>query len=127
MASSCSSLYNLEVALSVYSSEDRENARRARDLLFGVQNSRKAREGMFAGLLDPAIVERKRTAEERLRAAAARSPQAREIVPAWDRIAEAQQIIAQNALQYRQHLVQHRAYDSSGRGGKGKARRRAPA
>ena len=94
-------LYNLEVALSVYSSEDRENARRARDLLFGVQNSRKAREGMFAGLLDPAIVERKRTAEERLRAAAARSPQAREIVPAWDRIAEAQQIIAQNALQYR--------------------------
>jgi len=112
-------LYNLEVALSVYSSEDRE-------------------------MLDPAIVERKRTAEERLRAAAARSPQAREIVPAWDRIAEAQQIIAQNALQYRllegangfhsilfniarQHLVQHRAYDSSGRGGKGKARRRAPA
>jgi len=94
-------LYNLEVALSVYSSEDRENARRARDLLFGVQNSRKAREGMFAGLLDPAIIERKRTAEERLRAAAARSPQAQEIVPAWDRIAEAQQIIAENALQYR--------------------------
>jgi len=56
---------------------------------------------MFAGLLDPAIMKQKRTAEEQLRAAAAQSPQAQEILPAWDRIAEAQQIIAQNALQYR--------------------------
>lgn len=93
-------LYNLEVALSAYSVEDQENARRARDLLFGVQNSRKAREGMFAGLLDPAIMKQKRAAEEQLRAAAAQSPQAQEIVPAWDRIAAAQQIIAQNALPY---------------------------
>ena len=94
-------LYNLEVVLSVYSAEDQENARRARDLLFGVQNSRKAREGMFAGLLDPAIMKQKQMAEGQLRAAAAQSPQAKEILPAWDRIAEAQQIIAQNALQYR--------------------------
>jgi len=93
-------LYNLEVTLSAYSAEDQENARRARDLLFGVQNSRKAREGMFAGLLDPAIMKQKRTAAEQLRAAAAQSPQAQEIVPAWDRIAEAQQIIAENALSY---------------------------
>jgi hypothetical protein len=94
-------LYNLEVTLSVYSAEDQENARRARDLLFGVQNSRKAREGMFAGLLDPAIMKQKQVAEEQLRAAAARSPQAGEILPAWDHIAEAQKVIAQNALQYR--------------------------
>lgn len=93
-------LYNLEVTLSAYSAEDQENARRARDLLFGVQNSRKAREGMFAGLLDPAIMRQKRTAEEQLRAAAAQSPQAQEIVPAWDRIAEAQQVLARNALSY---------------------------
>jgi hypothetical protein len=94
-------LYDLEVVLSAYSARSDENARRARDLLFGVQNSRKARDGMFAGLLDPAIMKVKQTAEEQLRAAAAKSPQAKEVLPAWDRITEAQKIIAQNALQYR--------------------------
>ena len=94
-------LHNLEVALSVYSAEDEENARRARDLLFGVQNSRKAREGMFAGLLDPAIMKQKQSDEERLRIAIAQSHRAEEILPAWQNITEAQQIIAQNALQYR--------------------------
>jgi hypothetical protein len=94
-------LYNLEVALSVYSAEDEENARRARDLLFGVQNSRKARNGMFAGLLDPAIMEKKQTDEKQLRADVAQSPQAGEILPAWERISEAQRVIARNALQYR--------------------------
>lgn len=94
-------LHNLEVALSVYSAEDEENARRARDLLFGVQNSRKAREGMFASLLDPAIMKQKQSDEERLRIAIAQSPRAEEILPAWQNITEAQQIIAQNALQYR--------------------------
>jgi hypothetical protein len=94
-------LYNLEVALSVYSAEDEENARRARDLLFGVQNSRKARWGMFASLLEPTIMKQKQADEEQLRAAVAQSPQAEEILPAWERIAEAQRITAQNALQYR--------------------------
>ncbi len=94
-------LNNLEVMLSVYSAEDEENARRARDLLFGVQNSRKARNGMFAGLLDPAIMKKKQADEEQLRATVARSAQAEEILPAWQRISEAQQIIARNALQYR--------------------------
>jgi len=94
-------LHNLEVALSVYSAEDEENARRARDLLFGVQNSRKAREGMFDGLLDPNIMKQKQTEEEQLRATAAQSPQAEEILPAWQSITEAQRIITQNALQYR--------------------------
>ena len=94
-------LNNLEVMLSVYSAENEENARRARDLLFGVQNSRKARNGMFAGLLDPAIMNKKQSDEEQLRATVARSPQAKDILPAWQRISEAQQIIAHNALQYR--------------------------
>jgi hypothetical protein len=94
-------LCNLEVALSVYSDEDEESARRARDLLFGVQNSRKALGGMYAGLLEPAIMKQKKTAEEQLRASAAQSPQAEDILPAWEHIAEAQQTIAQNALQHR--------------------------
>ncbi len=94
-------LYDLEVTLSAYSARSEENARRARDYLFGVQNSRKAREGMFAGLLDPAIMAKKQADEQQLRTAAAQSPQAKDVLPAWDRIAEAQKIIAQNALRYR--------------------------
>jgi hypothetical protein len=94
-------LYDLEVTLMAYSVRSEENARRARDLLFGVQNSRKARKGMFAGLLDPAIMAKKQADETRLRTAAAQSPQAKDVLPAWDHIAEAQKIIAQNALQYR--------------------------
>jgi hypothetical protein len=93
--------YDLEVLLIAYSARSDENARRAKDLLFGVQNSRKAWNGMFAGLLDPAIMKQKQIAEERLRATAANSPQAKEILPAWDRIAEAQTVIAQSTLQFR--------------------------
>ena len=37
-------LHRLEVMLSVYSARSEENARRAKDYLFGVQNSRKARD-----------------------------------------------------------------------------------
>ena len=53
-----------------------ENARQAKEMLFGVQNSRKARDGGLAGLLDPGVDERKargrRTTEKRV-------PQHREI------------------------------------------------
>ncbi len=94
-------LYAMEVMLTAFSARNDENARRAKDLLFGVQNSRKARNGMYAGLLDPAVMQSKRTAEEQLRAAVAKSPQANDILPAWERIAEAQTLIGQNALQYR--------------------------
>ena len=62
-------LFRAEVLLAAYSAESRENARRAQDDLFGVQNSRKARMGMLAGLQDPAIVDRKRSDEEKLRQA----------------------------------------------------------
>jgi hypothetical protein len=60
-------LFRWEVALSTYSGESRENARRAQDDLFGVQNSRKARLGMLAGLQDPAILSRKQAKEQKLR------------------------------------------------------------
>ncbi|MBM4028213.1 MAG: S46 family peptidase [Planctomycetes bacterium] len=60
-------LFRWEVVLSTYSAESRENARRALDDLFGVQNSRKARLGMLAGLQDPSIVSRKRSEEQQLR------------------------------------------------------------
>jgi hypothetical protein len=60
-------LFRWEVTLATFSSESRENARRAQDDLFGVQNSRKARLGMLAGLQDPSILARKRDDEQKLR------------------------------------------------------------
>ncbi len=67
-------LFRWEVALSTYSGRNRENARRAQDDLFGVQNSRKARLGMLAGLQDPAILGRKQADEQKLREAVREKP-----------------------------------------------------
>ena len=67
-------LFRWEVALSTYSEESRENARRAQDDLFGIQNSRKARLGMLAGLQDPAILSRKQAEEQKLRQAVQEKP-----------------------------------------------------
>jgi hypothetical protein len=67
-------LFRWEVTLSTYSQGSRENARRAQDDLFGVQNSRKARLGMLAGLQDPAILSRKQAEEQKLRQAVQEKP-----------------------------------------------------
>jgi hypothetical protein len=60
-------LFRWEVTLAAYGARSRENARRAEDDLFGVQNSRKARLGMLAGLQDPAIMASKQADEQKLR------------------------------------------------------------
>ena len=68
-------LFRKEVLLAAFSQRSRENARRAEHELFGVQNSRKARGGMLAGLQDPAdhdAKEARRAIAPRRRAA--RSP-----------------------------------------------------
>ena len=46
-------LYRLDTLLTAYSARSTENARRSRELLFGVENSRKAYDGRLGGLLDP--------------------------------------------------------------------------
>ncbi len=51
-----------EVLLLAFSGRSEENARQAKELLFGVQNSRKARVGGLAGLLDPQLMARKKAA-----------------------------------------------------------------
>jgi len=56
-----------EVLYLTYSQRSMENARRAKDELFGVQNSRKARLGGLAGLQDPAVMQAKLDAEQTLR------------------------------------------------------------
>jgi hypothetical protein len=92
-------LYRMEVALSAWSGRSEENARRAKELLFGVQNSRKAREGGLAGLLDPHIMERKQQTETKLRAGVAQDEKLQAARDAWDKIAEAEKIRAQNLKQ----------------------------
>jgi hypothetical protein len=61
-------LRRLEVLLRTFSERSEENARRAQNELFGIENSRKARLGGLAGLQDPAVMAAKRDAETRLRA-----------------------------------------------------------
>jgi hypothetical protein len=93
-------LYRLEVAYSVFSSRSEENARRAKEDLFSVQNSRKAREGGMAGLLDPSIMGKKREQEKKLRAAVANNPDLKDAAGAWDKIAAAQKVLGQNSVRY---------------------------
>jgi hypothetical protein len=93
-------LNGLEVLLLSYSARSEENARRARDLLFGVQNSRKARNGMYAGLLDPVLMSQKQAAEDKLKTQVQQNPDTKDALQAWQQIADAQQVVAQNALEY---------------------------
>src|SRR5215472_13523814 len=58
-----------EVLLRNYSDRSAENARRAEDDLFSIQNSRKAYLGILGGLQDPTIIAKKREAEKQLREA----------------------------------------------------------
>jgi hypothetical protein len=59
-------VFRREVLLRTFSDRSAENARRAREDLFHIQNTRKALVGQLQGLQDPAVIERKRTEEESL-------------------------------------------------------------
>jgi hypothetical protein len=87
-------LHRMEVMLSVFSGRSEENARRAKDDLFGIQNSRKAREGGLAGLLDPKLFDRKRQDEARIRKAAGAKPEFKDLEQAYAKIAAAEQVRA---------------------------------
>lgn len=93
-------LNRLEVLLMAFSGRNIENARQARELLFGVQNSRKARSGGLAALLDPQIMARKREQEKKLRAKAKEDASLKGARGAWDRIAAAQKVRAENIVRY---------------------------
>jgi hypothetical protein len=102
-------LNRLEVLFDAYSARSAENTRRARNDLFGVRNSRKAREGALAGLLDPKLMDARKASEEKLRLSVRMlakptdlkaGPPPEQVDQAWDRIAQAQQAIAQRALEF---------------------------
>ena len=97
--------YRREVYLTSFSGRSLENARRARDELFGVQNSRKAFTGMLGGLLDPAIFGKLQTDETKLRQemqtrASKGDASCKAALGAYDKIKRAQATIIKNAPVY---------------------------
>src|SRR5438874_10014879 len=89
-----------EVLELAYGARSFENARRARDDLFGDQNNRKRYNGYLAGLLDPEIWCPLQSRERKLRDAIARDPKLKSTSNAYDRIKSAQAEIARIAPQY---------------------------
>lgn len=89
-----------EVLLSSWSDRAEENARRAKELLFSIQNSRKARNGMLAGLLDPELLAKKQAQEKSLKEKVASDPSLAAAKSAWDRIAEAEKVREKHLRDY---------------------------
>jgi hypothetical protein len=89
-----------EVLLQAFSGRSEENAREAKEFLFSIQNSRKARDGGLAGLLDPAVMARKREQEHKLQEAAGKDDGLKAARDAWERIAQAQKVRAAHIRKY---------------------------
>ncbi len=95
-----STLKRQEVLLEAWSARSEENARRAKEDLFGIKNSRKAIDGRLAGLLDPELMGGKIQAEDgfktRLRSTAGQE----EALSAYEKIAAATETTAAQAKRY---------------------------
>ncbi len=72
-----------------FSKESEENARIAKEDIFGLQNSQKAITGYQSGLLDKSIMDAKAADEARLRASVKADPKNAGASDPWDEIAEA--------------------------------------
>lgn len=91
-----------EVLLKNYSERSLENARRAQDDLFGIQNTRKAMLGGLAGLQDPSIMSAKEADEKKFIDTLRMKKNTGEAVAALDEIREAlkvyREILVPNSL-----------------------------
>jgi nicotinamide mononucleotide adenylyltransferase len=96
-----------EVLLISWGQRSFENARRARDDLFGDQNNRKRYDGYIAALLDPEIRRAIEQRELKLRTAISRDPKRTGTLAAYDRIKKAQMELARIAPRY-DYLEQER-------------------
>jgi hypothetical protein len=93
-------LKNRISVLRQYSALGPEQARQAASLIFGLENSVKAREGRLKGLLDPNVMTKKRAEETEFRDKVAANPEWKQAYGgAWDAIAEAMQKAASRAKQ----------------------------
>jgi hypothetical protein len=72
-----------------FSKQSEENARVAKEDIFGLQNSQKAITGYESGLLDKAIMDAKAADESKLRAAFKADPKNAGAADPWDEIAQA--------------------------------------
>ena len=90
-------------ALNDYSARGPEPARRARNKIFGLENSFKAYTGELAGLQGPMLMAAKTSAEAALRTATTATPALASAVASWDRLAAVQEkLVARfKDLQYR--------------------------
>jgi len=105
-------LADRERHLTAYGKLGAEQARQAKEDLFGIQNSRKARIGGLQGLRDAAFMARKAKAEADLRAKIKADPGRQTTFgAAWDRIAEAEQVAAKT-LRPNNFLERGLAFDS---------------
>jgi hypothetical protein len=95
-------LNGMSAALSTYSKSGGDAERRARDELFGIQNSIKAYTGMLKGLRDNELMRAKAAEEQKLRAAINADPAKKaEFGGAWDAIAKAQTVKVEIYKRYR--------------------------
>ncbi|MEA2630937.1 MAG: hypothetical protein QOE66_1156, partial [Chloroflexota bacterium] len=93
-------LRDREAFLLDYGKKGPEQARQAKEDLFGYQNSLKARTGGLQGLRTPELLARKREAEDELRARIDADPEKKAAYgDAWDKIAAAQKVASQIRLQ----------------------------
>ena len=95
-------LNRLEVLLQAWGGRSESNMQRAEETLFSIQNSRKARIGGLAGLLDPSVLARKEADEKRLRdfIVSHTDTELRGVDKTFDVIARANKVRAEMAVPY---------------------------
>src|SRR5204863_2610018 len=96
-----------EVLLNAWGQRSFENARRARDDLFGDQNNRKRYDGYVGALFDPEIWSTIEAREKKLRDAISRNPKLKATLGAYHRIRKAQAELVKIAPRY-DYLEQER-------------------
>jgi len=93
------SLWRREVQLATFSGRSEEFRRIAEGDYFGVQNSRKARTGILAGLQDPGLMAQKQRSETELRKAVAENPEwEKQWGDAWGQVEAAKRVHAELTL-----------------------------
>jgi len=75
-----------------FSKQSEENARVAKEMLFGLQNSQKAITGYQSGLLDKSIMDSKAADEAKQRAAFKADPKNAGAPDSWEEIAQAMKL-----------------------------------
>ena len=100
------SLHNRVAALERYSAQGAEQARQAGSMIFFLQNSVKAEEGVERGLLDTRTMAKKQAEENEFKAAVMANPEwAKEFGGAWDAIAGAEKKAATRAAERFYHAM----------------------